>query len=296
MRRFLTQGVLFLILPAALTVLLVLVRAWRHEPLLLDPGVHTVLVGDSQVRFAVDDRELPGVRNLARTSETYFFSYLKLREVLEHNPQVTDVLVGFNYHNLSPYCDDYIFGRPALTIAPRYYDVLDLHAAARLSSSNPRLVGVLLQEALLGDPSAHRYAGRFPTEFPTERCFSPAVMRKRIALQFGGGVEPGDLSALNPGYLRRIERLCARRGVRLTLIATPLHERYRNRVPAAFVAAHRRVAAELGAPVFRFEGLSLGDEDFLPDGDHVSKRGAAAATRYFAARWRPSPGTTLASE
>ena len=41
------------------------------------------------------------------TQRVYYFSYFKLKNILEENPNVRTVYLGFSYHNLSSHYDEY---------------------------------------------------------------------------------------------------------------------------------------------------------------------------------------------
>jgi hypothetical protein len=252
----------------------------------LDPGVDSVIVGDSHTAWAIDAAGIAGVQNVSHNAEGYKYTYGKLRHLLNSEPGVRRVYLGFSYHNLSSYYDDYIVGPTFRFFVERYLSILSLADYAELAKNDVEHVTELfssvvrngLSSAVRGECALY---GRFADE-PMTAVFNLASTEKRIGEQyFEHGMVRGE-SGLNVEYLDKIVRLAGEAGVELVVLNTPLHPEYLRRVPQEFREAYERYVRDYGLPVFDFSDLLLTDAEFLPDGDHTNHRGAALTSRRFA--------------
>ena len=284
MKRFIRRCLLFAAIPLLIVAALAVLKPLLHRPYKLDRATRTILVGDSHVQYTIDDSDLPGIENLSVNSESYLFSYYKLRNILEHNPQVENVILGFSHHNLSSYYDEYLTGQDAAHVTSRYFNLLDGRGLLELAAINPGLWEAYVDHLLSIRGGGHPYVEGFRTEAGSGLVLETWT-RRRIAHQYFSGESVRALSGINARYLERIVEMCKANDIRLTLISTPMHEGYVSRVPRAYGCAYEETIAKHGLSVIDFEGLQLGSEHFLPDGDHVNAKGAALATEWFAAEW-----------
>lgn len=292
MRKFLLRTSAFLAATLCVIVsLLIGVVFLNHRAIAscrVAPDVKAVILGDSHPAWSIDDSFIPGVRNISLNAEGYKYTYAKLRHLLDTSPNVQRIYLGFSYHNLSSYFDEYVTGPTFRFFAARYLPVLEARDIVELVVNSPAtapdLLRGLLREGLsLGIRTECRLYGRFSEE-PMRGKFDKATMERRIAEQYfdtSGNLR--DVSEQNLHYLIQIIELARKRNVELIMISTPLHPEYERRVPQRFRDLYQQVIATHQLKRFEFRGLVLADDDFLPDGDHTNYQGAMRATRYFAA-------------
>lgn len=107
----------------------------------LPPHKTVLVVGDSHPECAIDDRILESVVNLSRSGDTYFYSYLKIRAVLEHNPQIETVVLSYSYAELSESRDDWFKGTTQIgDRLPKFLPLLNYRDFLRLFRANPYAV------------------------------------------------------------------------------------------------------------------------------------------------------------
>jgi lysophospholipase L1-like esterase len=87
-----------------------------------------------------------------------------------------------------------------------------------------------------------------------------------------------DFSSTNILYLNKIISLCKEKQVALILVNTPLHPYYLSAVPEKFKSRYHTIIQQSGLPYIDFSEYQFSDSMFMPDGDHVSARGAAVVT------------------
>jgi len=289
MNKFLLRvsGYLLLALAAyvALFVSIVVLNRTALANCRLDSGVDSVIVGDSHTAWAIDAAGIQGVQNVSHNAEGYKYTYAKLQHLFDTEPDVRRVYLGFSYHNLSSYYDDYIVGPTFRFFADRYLSVLTAKDYVELFKGSGRhapdlFVNVVRNGLGSGLKRTCNLYGRFSDQPMTEE-FSLSGVEKRIDTQyFDQGKLRGE-SRLNIEYLEKILDLARAKGVELVMLNTPLHPEYEKRVPAGFREAYDRFVRERGLMVFDFRDVALSDADFLPDGDHTNYNGARLATRRF---------------
>ncbi len=276
---------MFILTPTAMLgmVLLVLSQLDMYS-YRLDAETTTLFAGDSHIQTAVDDALVPQSKNVGRSSESLYFTYYTLIEYLRINPQVSRVYVGFGYHSLSEYYDEFISGARSSVISSRYFFVLPKEERAKCLQWNSDRIVPYVKNILHNGLRQHfTDASGFENEFINTGVRESSVI-KRLKRQYLDGERLRGFSSMNLRSLELIADLCTRRGIELILVNTPVHSSYRDKIPEPFVDEYRRVIERLGLPVVSFENLDLEDEDFIPDGDHVSRSGAFRTTTRLAER------------
>jgi len=65
------------------------------------PGKENILVlGDSHTKYALNDSILSNTYNFSQDAESYFYSYLKLKQFDKKNEQLDTVILSFSQHNI----------------------------------------------------------------------------------------------------------------------------------------------------------------------------------------------------
>lgn len=297
MKKFLLRLAIFLsvamLVCVALFASVILLNRQAIHNCRVGEGVDSVIVGDSHTAWAIDDSGLEGVRNVSLNAEGYKYTYAKLQHLLRTEPRIKRVYLGFSYHNLSAYFDDYIVGPTFRFFVERYLSILTMADYAELVKRSPRdaldlLLRILRKGFSAGVRGECTLYGRFSEE-PMTKEFDFSSMQKRIDAQYYVEGRLQRESASNLEYLGKIVRLCRDAGVELVALNTPLHPEYERRVPQPFRQLYERYLEDNGLRVFDFHDLKLTDADFLPDGDHANYRGAVLTSRRFAEYHRTHP-------
>ena len=128
MKRFLRKTLTFLIIPtiigSSIFTLFVIWITNLSSEYQLKSDIRNIYIGDSHIEKAINDSIMPNSLNLGTTSESFYFSYYKLKLLLNNNPHVKKVYLGFSYHNLSNYYEKFISGDYSVIIAPKYFYIL----------------------------------------------------------------------------------------------------------------------------------------------------------------------------
>lgn len=244
-----------------------------------DTTIEEVFMGDSHVRYAVNDNLLKHGVNLANSSESTYFSYFKLKQILKSNSSIKTVYLGFSYHNLSAYYDQYTYGR--YSVAHNYFYHLPLKEQLQIMKwSFKRLPSFLINIFKSGIKSwmnKNIFRGGFDNTY-TNVSASESTMNERLRFQYYSDGELNSFSNVNINYLDNIINLCNKRNIKLIILNTPLHNYYRLKTPRKFVDKYDSLIYSKNITIMDLSQIELADYCFQPDGDLVSKEGAAETT------------------
>ena len=117
MKLFLKKSLLFLLglSFAYLTFFVSSHRYFRkHGDFRLSKDTTRIILGHSHPECAFNDALIPATRNLAQSGESSFFTYQKLRIVLEQNPQIDTVFLEYSNDMIPQNRDSWIWGNEKL--------------------------------------------------------------------------------------------------------------------------------------------------------------------------------------
>jgi hypothetical protein len=287
-KSFLKKALLFISIPATIIVFIFVVFSLLHRSLTneykLDDGVHEIFAGDSHIQAAINDSLMEGCMNLGQSAEAFYFSYFKLKAILASNPQINKVYLGFSYHNLSDYYEIYIRGNESQFVSSRYFFILPFSEQLKLIVWNikdfPSYFKYVLKSGIhnVTNKKDLTFSGGYYNEFK-KALAARTSMDKRLKLQFYTDGKLNDFSDINLCYFNRIIELCHARNIGLILFNTPLHAYYRSKIPVAYRNKYHDIIRANNLKVIDFSALSLDDDCYIPDGDHLSEKGARLITQ-----------------
>lgn len=286
MKKFLSKSLIFILLCAVVHfvvfTILILVYKAKIDSYAIRKDVKTVFIGDSHVQKAINDNLNCTFVNFGETSEATFYSYHKLKWLLSNNAQIEQVVLGFGYHNISDYYDDFISGRYSPAISSKYFFVLPGDEKLKLFFWNRGQLHVLFRMIkdnwlMLIKKGKISFLGKYKNTF-METAINEKSVKNRLQNQYYKKSQPRGLSEINITYLYKIVELCKRYKVHLHLLNTPVHPRYKESIPTSLLADYNRITADVNIPLLDFGDAYTGDSLFIPDGDHLSSDGAEQFT------------------
>ncbi|RLD82235.1 MAG: hypothetical protein DRJ15_02085 [Bacteroidetes bacterium] len=247
----------------------------------LDKDTHILICGDSHTKTALNDSIIPNSLNIAHSSEHYLYSYNVLRVLLANNPQITTVLLGMSYHNLSTFYDDYIFDQ-AMTqyMYPRYAAVLDINSIPLILNHNFEGFTTDFKDIYHG---AYRHINsRKLDDYSFIGWFYKSKRNNKNdstindALEkhyYRSGQDLYSISEFQLIYLRKIMKLCIYQDVKLKLINCPLSTEYHSQVPTEFLEYYDNLNSEFGQFILDYHDFTV-PENCWGDGDHLNLSGS----------------------
>lgn len=107
----------------------------------LNDSVTGIIIGHSHAEGAYIDSLLPNTVNMAQSGESYFYSYIKLRKLLEANNNIRRVMIEVTNNNLEKEMDEWTFGEMYVRYRyQKYAHLLHPEELRLLFSKNPLAV------------------------------------------------------------------------------------------------------------------------------------------------------------
>lgn len=292
MIKFIKKTALFVSIPIVfITLFIAILELINYEIATserLDSSITKIFMGDSHIEQAIDDTLLENSVNLAQNSESLYFSYYKLNILLEHNPSIKEVYLGFNYHSVSSYYDKFIFGEFSNAISSRYFSLLPFKEKLKILIANRNDFFSYLKVVTKNDilniwREKKTFQGGFANSYSNTKASEESI-EKRVLFQYYNKGSLNEYSLKNIEYLNKIKDLCKNSNVNLILVNTPVHKLYKNKIPKKFKIKFEQLSESTKIKILDLSGLLSEEYFFIPDGDHVSQKGAITTTEYIATK------------
>ena len=292
MIKFIKKTALFVSIPIVfITLFIAILELINYEIATserLDSSITKIFMGDSHIEQAIDDTLLENSVNLAQNSESLYFSYYKLNILLEHNPSIKEVYLGFSYHSVSSYYDKFIFGEFSNAISSRYFSLLPFKEKLKILIANRNDFFSYLKVVTKNDilniwREKKTFQGGFANSFSNTKASEESI-EKRVLFQYYNKGSLNEYSLKNIEYLNKIKDLCKNSNVNLILVNTPVHKLYKNKIPKKFKIKFEQLSESTKIKILDLSGLLSEEYFFIPDGDHVSQKGAITTTEYIATK------------
>lgn len=280
MNQFIKKTLIFIFIPVIITLLgLVYLNYSIEKKHTVKSNISTVFIGDSHIQLAINDSVIPKSKNIANSSESFYFSYYKLKLLLENNNSIKRVYLGVSFHSLSNYYDKFINGDYSSSISPKYFFKLTPIEQARLIYWNKKNFCSFMREVIksgilqiYNKNYAHLNEG-YSNQF-RETLAVDSSMDKRLLFQYYDNNKLNSFSEINIHYLNKIIALCKKTDVHLIIINTPLHSYYYKKIPKEYKEKLTEIIKINQLDYVDLSNLELSDNCFIPDGDHLSSLGA----------------------
>ena len=274
--------ILLIISIIVISLVFLFATTFKAKTFKVDETVEEIFVGDSHVRYAVDDSLLINSLNMGNSSESTYFSYYKLRQILKSNPNITTIYLGFSYHNISGYYDQYTFGRYSREIASKYFFILPIEEQLQVLMWNlkklPHFKLSLLKSGVKIWMNKDTFQGSSNNPYNNVSA-QETIMDERLNFQYYIDGKINSFSNLNLTYFDKIVSLCQNEKVELIVLNTPLHSYYQTKVPEEFINKYNSIVSSKDIQVLDLSLLDLPDYCFQPDGDLLSKEGSIETTK-----------------
>lgn len=283
MKKFITNTVVFISIPIVIGIPILFAFDLYVNGLYNDDkikgNISDIYIGDSHIKHAINDSIIPNSLNIAESSESFYFSYFKLKILLDNNPSIKKVHLGLSYHNLSNYYDRFISGDYSLATAPKYFYSLPIKEQFRMIFWNKKNLISFTKSIIkhgikkIKNDKYSLFDRGFSNRFNGTKV-DQSSMNKRLLFQFYKNDNLNSFSECNIKYLKKIIILCKSKSVELHVLNTPLHPYYNSKIPKEYTKKLNEIIRENQLHYIDLSNLKLKDECYIPDGDHVTKLGA----------------------
>lgn len=272
LRKFFTMSLVFL---AVIVLIVEGVNFFVQKNIDLKINKNILILGDSQTQFSLNDDILSNSINLSESADTYFYSFIKLKNILPENPQIDTLFLGYSYHNISEQQDDWLKSSTINAYKfPLYYFLMNKKDTFKLFKQN--------MKAFLG-----YYFSSFKTNLGHLGRMKKGAKINKIGignysrtLENNPQIRTGNEFQLEIGLhadlenLNKIINYCNKNNVKVILIAAPL---YKNAIENGIAFDKEKLLLEIKKynelTYYNFSNYKL-DKTCFKDEVHLNSKGA----------------------
>lgn len=288
MKLFIKKIALFLFLVALVTSICIVGSSKLisdKSSFVLVEQPKTVIFGHSHAQCAYNDSIIPNFKNLSGYGEAYFYTFTKVKKVLEANSEIELVFIEFTNNQLYTRTEDWISSNEVMqNILPVLYPFIDRRQHLSLVKRNP--FGYAYSSVLAFKKNAKRFGqddldmtDEIGNYFATDKC----LMDSLLAIENAADDEEGFLTVNPPkenlDYLRKLIDLVKKDGRTVCLIRSPQHPKY---IGLRNEATFQRVLKEQfnDIPFIDLNNFPLEKTDFA-DLEHLNIYGAEKVSNWM---------------
>ena len=227
-----------------------------------------IVLGSSHSACSFDDRYVDNLENFSRSGESYCYTYIKLKKMLEANPGIKTIIVEFSnpfiYDSKEWLWSDKYIQYHYITFAPFFtFDDNKILFKGHLKSligAYPFFIKFAIKKVLKKEYEyAYSYGGH---ESRNE------IITKNVQPDF----QEGEISRVNLVFLDKIVDYCMHSNVKLMFIRSPLHPDYiywKNELQFQQIRESR-----YGNIPFLDFGNYYIDDEYFADYQHLNQKGS----------------------
>lgn len=298
MKRFLINLILFFIILGSLVFGITklsdfLINQRERQILTINKNITQLFSGDSNVECAINDSLIANSLNIAQSGEAYLYTYVKLRSILDYNPQIRTIFVGISYGDLLKDTEEsWLFNQGF---------VIEKIGAYNYLMNYPEKSTIIKNE-----PIAY-FRGLMKSVFSNLKTFRKSFSDSSGKIENFGGYrylnrdklqeelmnakaiedKPYPEGLIQTEYLYKISQLCQQKSANLVLLNTPKYNSYFLDVPADIKKTWLTVRHTLARDsLMDFSAMSYPDSCY-GDVTHLNHRGAKLFSQFLNKRLNP---------
>lgn len=201
----------------------------------LKSQTNLLVLGHSHPECAFNDSLINNLKNLSQSGESYFYTFQKLKEVLDQNKAISTVFIDFSNNQINENMNEKIWGSKYMDNQLQKYstfmntsDHLLLLRKNFRGFMNPYLISTQKNITRIYQ-NDHRYLKKiggfkYLIRDKTDSLVKATKHKKMEVLN----KNTFQISNYNIEYLSKCVELCQKKGIRVILLRTPLHEKYED--------------------------------------------------------------------
>lgn len=289
--KFIRRVIIFSALFTGLLTSLILIVGYLlgSASFRLPEGRRTLILGDSQMEYALNDSILTGAVNLAQGGEAYLYAYGKARRFIAEDPDLDTIWVSYNLNSLErrqriltrstrysrykiPY-NFFLFGMKEASL------FIDQGSAYETIARTPWLrrnyvKKLLKRKTTFRDLSFGGYTHSDRNKLAVDVAYKDSLLKAGAVPDPGFGDAPDQVE-----YLLRLVDLCHEKGIVCILVNTPVHPIIKAH---ADTAAYYRFWRERmpNVPLWDHASWAIPDSCY-GDATHLNQHGARLYSGYL---------------
>ena len=240
------------------------------------PPANTTIVfcGDSRTETACNPDLIKNSINISKSGEPIFYTFYKLRRLLEHKQNIHTVVLGFSFHSLNDFQDDKLY-----EFFPSYYLIMDDKGMDYINNKFNQYNTILKKQIKLCFNKTREQQeslwGRYYKSYGSK--VTDETINSRIKGHFYKDNSLQSYSQIQTMYMKKILELMQQKHVTLVLLNTPLYADYLKKVPQKYIDTYydlvKTWTKEYNCVFLDYKQMPLPKNEF-GDGDHINAKGA----------------------
>ena len=234
MKRVITKTILFLFILMNLLILLLLVSdnfIKKRVYVNINPKSKFIVLGHSHPEVALNDSLIDNFSNCAASAESYFYSYQKIKKIIEQNKNIEVIFIEFSNNQINEEINSWIWDEEHLSVRyPRYAPLMDYEDHEILLEKNPIGFANAISLSLNRNFTNLLYQNY---DFSALRNGYLKKQGSKVDSIIKGSFKKPYLqkperkiSIVNIEYLKKIIKFCDEHNKKVFLIRCPLHKMY----------------------------------------------------------------------
>ncbi|MDN3666174.1 hypothetical protein QWY92_12250 [Algibacter miyuki] len=252
MKKFIIKIVFFILPILIFPVLLKQVDSYIFKKTTTNLKGNILVLGDSHTQTGINDNLNIALDNLSQSSETYFFSYYKLKKIISQRKPAM-IILGLSPHNLTFFQDEKTYGFNESTrfkaLWERYYfslnyegiKTLNKNSSTNVYSITTNILNTNFKEILRGK---NAYIGGFRKSEETN--LDSILLNNKIKIHFYNNKNKVyKESQVQIEYLNKIYDLCKENDIIFNVINLPTHKLYKSKIPNEVLNTYDKIIKNL---------------------------------------------------
>src|SRR5665648_322688 len=210
-------------------------RLNNNELYKIDRSIDVLILGNSHPECSLNDSLINHSINFSQSAECYFYTYYKLKKLVEANPHIKTVILEYTNTVFRKEMDNWLFGEQYLgSKYPKYSQLISIKDNSLLFYKNPGPYLIAYKDALKAKGSFLLRRNKCVYNELDWGGYSYLV-RDKIQ-QIKNDIQKSNIQKLNPdekltstlniSNLKKIADLCKANNLKLILFRSPLHPLY----------------------------------------------------------------------
>lgn len=246
-----------------------------------------IVLGHSHSECAFNDSVIVSLENYSQSGESYFYTFLKAKKIIESNSQIHVVFIEFTNNQILKEMDNWIWGDELLSFRyPKYSPLMNINEIAFLFSKNPK---IFLDSQFLALKRNLNFILKSKTNFFYYNGLGGYLNLNRDKTDSLINILSKDsvinskrleISETNILYLAKTIDFCIKSGIQVYLIRSPIHSKNSNYVANETEFIHILKTQFNDVELLDFKVFPLNNNEF-GDLEHLNFKGAIKFSNFF---------------
>ncbi len=286
MKKFILQLIQFLSIAIAIVSMLFFVSHYfieKNSKFEISQDIDKIFIGHSHSECSYDDSLISNSANFSSSGESYFYNYFKTIQLLKQNKNIKTIFVEFSNNQIQEDADEWIWGEEYMSHRyPLYAPFMGIEDQKLLLTKNSnsflKSLSIFFRRSMstIAD-NDYDYSKKIGGYRYLERNETESLLNKQENTDLK--IKNHSLSTYNLKYLKKIINASNENNVKIYLIRSPLHPKFKGLANEDFF---KKVLKTRFSDVefLDFKDFPLNNDEF-GDLQHLNFTGARKFSLFF---------------